>query len=253
MKKWVITFLLIVSMPFLIPPLLVLMTGLFADLLSGTDREQWNQRLTLILDTPAGELRASAVTQITKTDTTGGIFFPPEARRVNSAVVGEAVVVEVTPGRWLFALLGGREDGKGEAASWVYPAFIEPAEPDKRKRSYARAMQIVRAQPLDTPAPLPMTDLPMLVTFDDVTRPETVRLVDPADLAATFGPGVRLRAVTLEVTEAAVTVGTVEGVLAWLRKIWPKRLDGQRFGTIHTEKPFANSLSSNSFVTEIHK
>jgi hypothetical protein len=181
-----------------------------------SSEEQWNQRLTVIIDTPAGEIRDSAVTQITKTDTTGGIFFPPEARRVNSAVVGEAVVVEVTPGRWLFALLGGREDGKGEAASWAYPAFIESAEPDKRKRSYARAMQIIRAQPLDTPAPLPMTDLPMLVTFDDVMRPETVRLVDPADLAATFGPGVRLRAVTLEVTEAAVTVGTVEGVVGWL-------------------------------------
>jgi hypothetical protein len=211
-----------------------------------SSEEQWNQRLTVIVDSPAGEIRGSAVTQITKTDTTGGIFFPPEARRVNSAVVGEAVAVEVTPGRWLFALLGGREDGKGEAASWVYPAFIEPAEPDQRKRSYARAMQIVRAQPLDTPAPLPLTDLPMFVTFDDLTRPETVRLVDPSDLAASFGPGVTLRVVTLEVTDEAVTEGHIDSLMNWLGPFPEPHLvpgDGRT-----TNIPFAMRVAHGDFV-----
>lgn len=53
----------------------------------------------------------------------------------------------------------------------------------------------------------------MLVTFDDITKPETVRRVNPADLAAVFGEGVQLKAVTLEITRDVVTEGRVEGVL----------------------------------------
>lgn len=56
----------------------------------------------------------------------------------------------------------------------------------------------------------------MLVTFDDITKPETVRRVNPADLAAVFGEGVRVKAVTLEITGEAVTEGRVEGVLGWM-------------------------------------
>ncbi|MBS0563021.1 MAG: hypothetical protein JSR87_00565 [Proteobacteria bacterium] len=52
-----------------------------------------------------------------------------------------------------------------------------------------------------------------MVTFDDISDPKSVRQVDPADLAATFGPGVALKAVTLAVTDAPVTEGKVEGVL----------------------------------------
>ncbi len=56
----------------------------------------------------------------------------------------------------------------------------------------------------------------MLVTFDDITKPQTVREVDSEDLAAVFGEGVRLKALTLEITREAVTEGRVEGVLGWL-------------------------------------
>jgi len=90
-----------------------------------------------------------------------------------------------------------------------------------------------------------------MVTFDDITDPATVRRVDPADLAASFGPGVSLKAVTLEITRAPVTEGRVEAVLEWLVAVWPNRLDGQRFGSVQTNLPLANSLSANSFSTEI--
>ena len=93
--------------------------------------------------------------------------------------------------------------------------------------------------------------IPMLVTFDDITKPETVREVDPEDLTAVFGEGVRLKAVTLEVTEEAVTEGRVEGVLGWLDEVWPRQLDGRRIETLDAKNRFANSLSANSFSTEI--
>ncbi len=88
--------------------------------------------------------------------------------------------------------------------------------------------------------------IPMLVTFDDITKPQTVREVDPEDLTAVFGEGVRLKAVTLEVTE-----GRVEGVLGWLDEVWPRQMDGRRIETLDAKNRFANSLSADSFSTEI--
>lgn len=72
----------------------------------------------------------------------------------------------------------------------------------------------LRAMPGQTePVTLTVDLIPLLVTFDDITEPEpeTVREVDPEDLAAVFGEEVRLRAVTLEITGEVVTEGRVEG------------------------------------------
>lgn len=52
---------------------------------------------------------------------------------------------------------------------------------------------------------------PMMETFQDIADPTCVRLVNPADLAASFVTGVRLKSVTLEVTDEAVTEGRVQG------------------------------------------
>lgn len=65
---------------------------------------------------------------------------------------------------------------------------------------------------------VPEYQYPMLVTFDDITDPASVRLVDPSNLAASFGPGVRLKSVTLEVTDEAVTAGVVENVLECIKR-----------------------------------
>jgi hypothetical protein len=67
--------------------------------------------------------------------------------------------------------------------------------------------------------PVPPGALPMMVTFGDVTDPKSVRLVDPADLAASFGAGYALRKITLEITRERVTKGVVEGVLDYFT--WP--------------------------------
>jgi hypothetical protein len=77
-------------------------------------------------------------------------------------------------------------------------------------------MEKLRTQPMNVPVPVPLDGLPLLVTFADITDPTTVQRVDPENLAASFGPGVRLKAVTLEITEEPVTVGKVVEVLGWL-------------------------------------
>jgi hypothetical protein len=58
----------------------------------------------------------------------------------------------------------------------------------------------------------------MFVRFRDINDPNTVERVDPNNLAASFGPGVRLTRATIEITDAPVTTG-IEKELEWLRAV----------------------------------
>ena len=220
----------------------------------GQQTISWHQRLTLIVETPQGEVRGSAVTEVTNV-LTDGDWVLPEARGVRSTTKGEAVVVEVTPGHYLFALLDGVDH-------FAYAAFALNTHPDPTERSYEAAMRKLASVPLDTPAALDPNDVarqmhdagfPILVTFTDITDPKTVRKVDPENLAASFGPGVSLKAATLEVTQEPVSERQVEAVLGWLGEIWPNMLDGRRYQTIKATNRLANSLGAGSFSTEIRK
>ena len=211
----------------------------------------WHQKLTLVIGTPAGEVSGSSVTRIENISSKGALVLP-EARGTRSSWTGEAVAVEVLPGKWLFALLEG--EGGTDAGHWVYAAYdLNEALGADGYPSYEAAMAKLHAQPKNDPVPLPADGLPLMVTFADITDPTSVERVDPTDLTASFGSGVDLKAVTLEITDEPVTEGRVEAALVWLQVIWPNRLDGQRFGSIRTNYPLANSLSANTFSTEIGK
>lgn len=199
----------------------------------GSSSISWNQRLTLVIETPQGEVRGSAVTGRNVVNSTGAML-PPDARGPRGDVTGEAVVIEVMPGRWLFALIDGSDSVLRTAKGWPEAAYGLSSAADGRQRDYWEQMRVLKNQPLDTPVPLPPEAWPMLVTFDDITKPETVREVDPEDLAAVFGEGVRLKAVTLEITEEAVSVGRVERVLGWLANLAAYRGD--------PDNPFSSTL-----------
>ncbi|MCP4071882.1 MAG: hypothetical protein GY742_09120, partial [Hyphomicrobiales bacterium] len=70
------------------------------------------------------------------------------------------------------------------------------------------------------PAAILKTDnYPLLVTFTDINDPASVKRVDPYDLEKHFGTGVKLKAVTLEITGEPVTKGEVEKVLGWFYEV----------------------------------
>lgn len=60
---------------------------------------------------------------------------------------------------------------------------------------------------------IPIKKYPMLVTFDDISDPNTVSRVDPNNLAGSFGPGFLLKRITLEITDEPETAGRVEMTL----------------------------------------
>lgn len=173
------------------------------------DRYSWRQKLTITVETPAGEVSARSVSAIRwrkhwiRWDGMGWSYD----------LTGEAVVVEVMPGRYLFALLKGA--GTTEYMGSVAAAAISGREGRVIDGALFREVQGGRGRAAGV-ITVREVQYPMLVTFDDISDPTSVKLVNPADLAASFGPGVRLKAVTLEVTDGAVTEGRVEGVLGWM-------------------------------------
>lgn len=201
--------------------------------LTGCGNYSWNQKLTVLVDTPSGAVSGSSVMTFSLSDQRSS-FNPPEARGVTFTLSGEAAVVQVAPGRYLFALRKG------------VPSLAEQLYPKMDTIESAKLMEKgLGAEPSEVM--LSSNQYPLLVTFDDIKDPASVKRVDPANLEATFGPGYRLSAITLSLTKEPVTKGEVEKVLGWLKDFYINQLDGNRFETTKSQNPFANSLSAASF------
>ena len=170
----------------------------------------WNQRLSIEVETPRGIQTASAVTEASWS-------MPPTWFKIGDSgggpglgsLNGEALVLELEPGRYLFALL------KDYSAMTAVQAFAGPNFKPGLRNDYVAVLD--RLVAITDTRILAREHYPLLVTFDDINDPASVRSVNPSDFAATLGPGYRLHAVTLAITEEPVTEGKVETVLGWLR------------------------------------
>ena len=94
----------------------------------------WNQRLTLVIETPQGEVRGSAVTRVSFSPRNKIILR--DLDRGDSTLSGEALAVEVIPGHWLFVLLLGQDGlfyallGKdGDGIERTIPAILAQTTP----------------------------------------------------------------------------------------------------------------------------
>ena len=161
----------------------------------------WREKLTVTVETPDGEKSGSAVRRFSVTyrpailPTIGSQYF---------TLKGEAVVVDLGEGKYLFSLLGD-ERGLG----WSVYESIYPDDSLRFREFYKIWVYLVGRGP----KPVPHENYPLLVTFDDINDPASVKKVDPNDLAASFGPDYRLKSITLEITNGFVTNGEVEKVL----------------------------------------
>jgi hypothetical protein len=69
--------------------------------LTGCQTYSWHQKMTVTVQTPSGEVSGSAVTAVRWSKH----WIQSDGMGWDYALAGEAVVVEVTPGHYLFALL----------------------------------------------------------------------------------------------------------------------------------------------------
>lgn len=207
----------------------------------------YRYRITVEVETPAGLKTGSAVheTLVSKSNVNLGDLSGKRGMRTR----GEGVAIDLPDGQTLFALM---------PESSLTQAVLDP----EWKNDWVDSANRISGG--DTPeGPLPMTPgkqtdrfakpigYPLLVRFRDIADPKTVEEVNPANLAASFGPGVRLRRITLQVTDDDVTV-EIEERFQWWNEYIDKFLNGSP--TVMEDlrdKNIAAHLTSRSFSSVI--
>jgi hypothetical protein len=133
-------------------------------------------------------------------------------------VRGEALVVDLGARGVLFSLLTGdsaRVSNVLTPGSALNSAGLLVASFGGHSIGGVTWGLLYRIRDTRGPVDVPLPNLLLLVRFGDVNDPKTVERIDPADLAAGFGPGVKLIRATIEITKDPVTTG-IEKRLPWL-------------------------------------
>lgn len=207
---------------------MTLMAGLVV-LLSGcgTALPDYRYRLTVEVETPEELKTGSSVIEVS-TSTTSSISIPSPGA-VRHRLSGEAVTIDLGQHGTLFALLRSdvdvdwatnllfrlapevaavRDENGRYDSDASFRARYEAMLQNRRLIVLPKTFHHIRVL-RDMPA------RPMLVRFRDTSDPKTVERVDPDDLAASFGEGVKLRRVTVQLTDDPVTTG-IKKRLGWL-------------------------------------
>jgi len=217
--------------------------------LAGCGRtESYRYKLTLAVNTPDGVKRGSSVAEV--------VFWNvliPE-RGIMQKLRGEALYLDLGAGkRPLIALRTNqlrsqraRNDAEFQKAiRWTRdwgPGVMILSE--LYGRPSADFMDDVRRiSRMRGPRKIAPTDLPDLVTFADISDPNSVIEVDPENLQATLGPNITWNEITLEMTDEPITAG-IRTKLPWLATYYDKMLDGSPH---HDKKTLANKLNTADF------
>ncbi len=193
----------------------------------------WNYKLTLVVETPEGQVIGSAVRKVSAYREPVILQFLPSASYAHADVKGEAVLVDLGKRGVLFALLKASNGVNGDAKYIVFREFPFRWK-DATGESHVGGGELTSEgiryyRNLEGKKELSFDKIPMLVRFRDIKDPKSVELVNPNDLEESFGKGVKLVSATLEMTGEPVTKG-VEKKLPWLEIIDGGYLDGQFAG-----------------------
>jgi hypothetical protein len=172
----------------------------------------WNQKLTVTVSTPQGEVSGSSVVAISWTKNFfsggwGGALF-------QLTMLGDATTVDLGGGQFLFAMLGYQDSQEKHCTGLIVPKLLGQSDNDFWGSDSFKHVQAAKGR---GPITLPPKLYPHFLRFRDIKDPATAELVDPDDLAKSFGTGVRLVRVTIEITGEPVTRGIKE-VLPWLSR-----------------------------------
>lgn len=174
---------------------------------AGRDEARYRFRLTVAIETPAGLQSGASVYEVMAR---GKAALAPGGKAREWSAVGQAVAVDLPGRQTLFALL--RTGAIHHDLAGLSMAALDPAFRNDMIESAAR---IAARDGIRSPADVRAADYPWLVRLGDPADPASAALVDPADLAAAFGPGVRLAGIRAELADAPVTSGLADR-LPWL-------------------------------------
>ena len=174
----------------------------------------YRYKLTVEVETPEGLRTGYAVREVSWSP---GVQITAEADTASMTHRGEAAMVDLPNGQVLFALMSpdGQETpmlafGSARQTAWsdgAVKVLEPPAQPE-----------VVFGQ----------SGYPRLVRFREIADSKTVEKVDPANLAASFGPEYRLKRITTQIVSDGVTE-KVRHRLKWLTELGDSQLDGSRY------------------------
>ena len=177
----------------------------------------------------------------------------PEQGSLTKWVTGEALFVDLGGGRNLVVTLTARGSGRpsepgniDKLSSALFPAEL-PTFAFKLRLATWKTYWDIRMARKKGKVDVPLAALPTTVTFTDLADPTSVKLVNPSDLAATFGPGYRITRATIEVTDEPLTTG-IEKRLPWPVELYKRRarLNGSNNIAISTNE-LSDNLGTGSF------
>ena len=194
------------------------------------------------VNTPTGIKMGSSLMKFTYKRPSFPGFFPSYLNNVRRGLQGEAIAVEVSPGRYLFALLG--EGGYyTEPDAWLGAVFYPPVISVNRDAGYKR--WIGELKRTKTAFPVPERAYPPFVVFSDMNDFTSIQVLEPDDIAAFFGSGTSIKSLTIETTSGAPVFGKVEKLLPWLTTEVVTRLCPP---TYQTTGPHCGSISHGDFL-----
>lgn len=168
----------------------------------------WRYKLTILVETPDGIKTGAAVREVYASEQPG---FMGVSARTHYSVKGEAVVVDLGDGKYLFSIMD--IDGSYLLVDKAFP-FSEAHNIDHIR--YYASLTGKRDMPLNSTA---------FVTFKDINNQMTVKSVNPFNLEKSFGVGVKLKDVVIEMTDEPLT-WEIDKYLPWLSDLHGNYLGG---------------------------
>lgn len=185
----------------------------------GEKSSRYRQKITVVVDTPNGVRTGSSVIEV------GYAEKPAWAQSFGGNgfwARGEAVVVDIAPGKTLYATLAPMSSPESDIAwyqSWLIISALHagvkskpPIHLDKHDFSIAAHHEIGNLQ---LKIILPQSLYPIFITFADPGDPNSLINVNPGNLVVNYGTGYSLRSIIVEVTDERVT-SELEKRLKWL-------------------------------------
>jgi hypothetical protein len=218
--------------------LMALLAAAPAAFLSGCGSGPWfiRYRLTLEVETPEGTKTGSGVIEHAarwNDGITRGLGAGPG---LAVATRGEAIITDLGERGLLLCLLT-RDAARYPSSDELLLSNIFPF--DKWGGSIEDySTYLGRLEWRKPVADAPLERLPMLARLRDPQDPATAERVDPTNLAATFGTGVRLVRVTAQITDDPLAAPTIENKLPWIRT-----LQGSIANTLGLKREYMDELN----------
>lgn len=212
-------------------------------------------KLTVEVDTPQGVRRGSSVIQVRPSIS-------------GYEIDGEAAAVDLPDGQTLFVLLRSEAEESADWAglastwapqniqdTWVFPGSeADASEMERGKYFWEHVAEYRGTVPVPRTRKMPwgpIDNYPYFVRFKDVTDPSSVEMVDPDDLAASFGAGYRLNSLSATFTSDPI-IYTLQNRFDWLKKYPEPRLEKiPSGGTV--DPTFAQKISHGDFQRKTKK